>query len=208
MRKAWGDIAPTPFVVRTEGKRTLVFGYGVRDASVLRQKAMACADPYLRALFSVQSKLLPAFSVGQELGLQVCALPVTRLWKPVNGYRAGAEVDAFLARCAAVGSDTKVNRVTVYEEWLARQINPERTGFELRAVQVEGYQAATVYRRTQGATRTGHRVHRFEAHYKCVGVVRDPSKVYAMLRRGIGRDKAFGYGAVFVTAPGAPYMLK
>jgi len=140
LRELWQDRAPAPFVLRGSGRALDAWGYSRSDASALIEHAAAFGDPSLLAaiedLRTIASRTMPRFERGRRLGFRVRACPVVRLASPRNGHRAGAEVDAFLARCFAAGEDT-VSREEVYREWLMKTLGREAsTGVAVTRVSV------------------------------------------------------------------------
>ena len=87
----------------------------------------AFGDPSLLAaiggLHASRASRCRASNEGRRLGFVLRACPVVRLAGAKSGHRAGAEVDAFLARCFAVGKETAVSREEVYRDWLTRTMS-------------------------------------------------------------------------------------
>lgn len=212
MRELWQERAPSPFVIRGGGRLLEVWGYGPCDASALVDHATAFGDPSLTTavddLRAVASKPMPRFAPGRQLGFVVRACPVVRLAGPKKCHRAGAEVDAFLARCFAVGKDTTVSRETVYREWLAKAMSrPEVTGVRVTRVGIAGMSRERLLRRTHDEVRGTRRLERPDVRFEGDMVVEDGDRLLTYLSHGVGRHRAFGFGALMLTPPGTGTAL-
>lgn len=207
MRELWQGKAPSPFVVRGGGRGLEAWGYSHSDAATLIDHAAAFGDPSLLEavgeLHAVASKSMPLFESGRQLGFALRACPVVRLAGARNGHRAGAEVDAFLARCFAAGKESVVSREDVYQEWLAKTMSrPAVTGVNVTRVSVVGLSRERLVRRTHDETRSTHRLERPDVRFEGEMVVEDGGRLLAYLGHGVGRHRAFGFGALMLTPPG------
>lgn len=198
----FGERAPAPFVIDGQKRGTLeVLGYSAVPDKVLREHAEAFADPLVHAGCDWErfaSKPMPAtWRSGMRLGFRIRACPTVRMSGERPGlHRKRAEVDAFLARCWEVG-DAPVDRETVYGEWLSRELG--RGGAAgLLQMRLEGFQRERVVRRTQGSERVARRQERPEAWLEGTLEVRDEAAFSSLLRRGVGRHRAFGFGMVLL----------
>jgi CRISPR system Cascade subunit CasE len=207
MRELWQDRAPAPFVVRGGARALDTWGYSRSDAATLIDHATAFGDPSLLAalgdLNAIASKPMPRFERGRRLGFVLRACPVVRLAGPTNGHRAGAEVDAFLARCFAAGKNTSVSREEVYREWVVRTMSrPAETGVRVTRVAVAGMSRERLVRRTHEGTRGSRHLERPDVRFEGEMVVEDGDRLLSYLGHGVGRHRAFGFGAVMLTPPG------
>lgn len=212
MRELWQDRAPSPFVVRGEGRALQIWGYSHSDAATLIDHAAAFGDPALLEavgdLHGIASKPMPQFDRGRELGFVVRACPVVRLAAAKRGHRAGAEVDAFLARCFAVGKEAAVSREDVYREWLLRAMSrPSVTGVRVTRVGIAGLARERLLRRSHEAARSAHRLERPDVRFEGEMVVEDGDCLATYLGHGVGRHRAFGFGALMLTPPGTGLSL-
>jgi CRISPR system Cascade subunit CasE len=206
LREIWQELAPSPFVLRGHGPTLDVWGYTRASSTELIEHARAFADPTLLGVIadfdSMASKPMPRLSEGRCVGFRVRACPVVRLARATNGHRAGAEVDAFLARCFSVGRDVVVSREQVYVDWLiARLDRPQATGVQVRRIRVAGMKRDRFARRTQGAPRDMRRLERPEVEFVGELLVVDGERVTEWLGHGVGRHRAFGFGAVILMPP-------
>lgn len=206
LREIWQDIAPSPFVLRDHGGIVDVWGYTRASSAELVEHARAFGDPALLGVIadldSVASKPMPQLSEGRCVGFRVRACPVVRLARATNGHRAGAEVDAFLARCFSVGGDVAVSREQVYVDWLTTRLDrPETTGVRVRRVGVAGMKRDRFVRRTQAAPRDTRRLERPDVEFVGELLVVDGGRFAGWLAHGVGRHRAFGFGAVILVPP-------
>lgn len=206
MRELWQERAPAPFVVRGSGRMLDAWGYSRSDAPALVDHAAAFGDPSLLAavgdLQSIASKPMPRFERGRRLGFSLRACPVVRLARPANGHRAGAEVDVFLARCFAAGAGTPVSRQDVYRDWLTKTLGRETvSGVAVARVSIAGMSRERLVRRTHGEVRNTSRLERPDVHFEGDIVVVDGERLLAYLAHGVGRHRAFGFGAMMLAPP-------
>ena len=212
MRELWQERAPAPFVLRGNGRTLDVWGYSNSDAGALVEHARAFGDPSLLAaitdLDAVASKGMPRFDAGRRVGFLLRACPVVRLARATNGHVVGAEVDAFLAQCFAVGKDIAVSREQVYRDWLDAKINqPGRTGVTLDRLRVAAMSRERPVRRTQGGERKARRLERPDVRFEGELEVVDSGRFHELLARGVGRHRAFGFGAMILAPPGTTHSV-
>ncbi len=212
LRELWQDKAPSPFVIRGSGRTLEAWGYGRSDAATLIDHAAVFGDPSLLVavgdVHSIASKSMPRFERGRQLGFVLRACPVVRLAGARNGHRAGAEVDAFLARCFTVGKEAAVSRENVYREWLTGAMSRSAvTGVSVTRVGIAGMSRERLVRRTHEETRSSGRLERPDVRFEGEMVVEDGDRLLAYLGHGVGRHRAFGFGALMLTPPGTGLPL-
>jgi CRISPR system Cascade subunit CasE len=199
----FGDAAPMPFAVTDQrGHSIEVLAYTDRDAEALRGEASTVTDPWLSSLCDwndLHVKALPTdWPTGTRLRFRATVCPVVRMPRGCTTHRPGAELDAFLTRCATVESDTPVDRQHVYQEWFASQV--ERLGgAKLLRTSVESFQLNRLSRRTQGEQRQTRMPRRPAATISGALEVTLSTAFDRMLRRGIGRHRAFGFGMLLLS---------
>jgi CRISPR system Cascade subunit CasE len=209
LREIWQERAPSPFVVRDHGRALDLWGYTEATSSDLVDHARAFGDPALLSVITdldlIATKPMPRFDEGRRLGFRLRACPIVRLARAVNGHQCGAEVDAFLARCFIVGSDVAVNREQVYRDWLTTRLNcPDVTGVRGSGVRIAGMKRGRVVRRTHagpGKPREAHRLERPDVHFEGELIVVNSERFGEWLGHGVGRHRAFGFGAVILVPP-------
>jgi len=205
LKELFGEDAPKPFALRNERGSTLsVLAYGNRSHKDLGRSAMAFALPEAFDACDwsrLTSKPMPAaWMEGQHLGFEVRLCPVVRMGSDGPHHRKGAEVDVFLARCFAAGDPAVlVDRETVYCEWLAERL--EQGGAQSVRACLRRYHRKRLLRRSQGEPRTAETCERPDVVMDGVLEVRDPKRFQGLLRRGIGRHRAFGFGMLLLRRP-------
>lgn len=210
LRELWHEQAPAPFVLRGRGRTLTAFGYAPADASSLIDHARAYGDPdvfdVIQSIDLVASKPMPVFESGRRLGFQLRACPVVRLGRGAKAYRPGAELDAFLAHTVAGEGNAVLPREEVYRRWLADRLNRrETTGVEAVAVRVAGFARERLVRRSQGAERQARTLERPDVRFEGDLVVSDGHQFNRWLAHGVGRHRAFGFGALMIVPPGTTY---
>lgn len=206
MREIWQEQAPAPFVLRGTGRVIEAWGYSQADAQTLTRHGKAAEPSLLGALDgldAVTSRPMPTLPTGHRAGFLLRACPVVRLAAAKRGHPAGAEVDAFLARCLGVARETPVSRDEVYCEWLrARMAHEDQAGATVERIAVTAMSRQVLVRRTQGAGRHARRLDRPDVRFAGELVVRDGRRLLEYLAHGVGRHRAFGFGALMLVPPG------
>ena len=186
-----------------------LYAYSAMDAEALRAAADVQAPPeHLKVLRleGLESKLMPAdWRAGQRLGFDLRTRPVRRLRRdlssPREPVRAGSEVDAFLVEALrdhpkAPDGMSKEGRTRqeVYLDWLTERLTPAATldRSETRLVRFRRRRVAREKRDSEGPDAVVHGVL----------VVADPMAFSALLMRGVGRHRAYGYGMLLLRPPG------
>lgn len=204
----FGTGAPKPFlVVDDRGPFVKVFGYAAQSQEALARDAATFAEPAVHAICEAgthASKALPPFETGQKLGYEVRALAVVRLGRGATKREPGSEADAFLAAVSKVGPDVKVDREAVYRDWFRAQLD-RHAGARVSesGVQVAAIERVRLTRRTQAAEgREAHRTEQPAVTFRGTLEVTDPAAFRALLARGIGRHRSFGFGMLTLRRPG------
>lgn len=204
----FGEMAPNVFAIASDqGRSWRVLAYGDHDGESLRSQAEAFADPAIHAVVEWESfatKRMPTeWPEGKVLGFEVRVCPVVRKSGDGERHRKGAEVDAFLSKCWAVGPEVTVDRETVYREWLAERL-ARQGGVTLRSSQVLAFQRQRLVRRTQGEDRKAHLAERPDVTIRGDLLVSNPADFAKLLRRGVGRHRAFGFGMMLLRPASSP----
>lgn len=202
----FGEDAPSLFAVAQASERTLeLLLYSTRALSELRAQAEVYADPEAFALVDwarAADKPMPGqWRAGQRLGFQVRACPTVRLSKAGAHARAGSEVDAFLAAAWKHPDGPKPERDGVYREWLAAALG-RTEGARLQEAAIDRFTLQTLLRKTQGPERRVRpRLRKPDVTFRGVLEVVQPEAFAALLRRGVGRHRAFGFGMLLLRPP-------
>ena len=201
-----------------------LYAYTKVDAESLRRIARTAATPDCLAALDVarlRSKAMPeAFSPGQRLGFDIRIRPVKRLRRSVQDSQSGevvspgAEWDAF--RVAAVqrypdgwktGPGVKPHephsirgqRGEIYCDWLAERLGDAAT-LEPGNCHLASFARSRIVR-GDGPGPEGP-----DATLHGTLTVNLPEGFHRLLRNGIGRHKAYGYGMVLLRPPGTPQL--
>lgn len=196
----FSDSSPSTFAIRgEEGRWVDVLAYAERDADALRA-ASHVADPSAASACDwarFDAKPMPAmWRDGARFEFEIRVCPVVRRSKDGPHGRRGAEVDAFLAACDAAG-DAPVDRMTVYRDWLARRFARDAAAV-LERFDPAGFRRVRLHRRTQGDARRAHALERPELSATGTIVVGRPGAFDRLVRRGLGRHRAFGFGMLLL----------
>jgi CRISPR system Cascade subunit CasE len=210
LTELWQGNAPAPFVLRGSGRTLDAWGYSRADASQLIQHAHEFGDPSaldaLNGVEAICSRSMPRFDKGRRVGFLTRVCPVARLAKSRRGHRAGAEIDVFLSRCYAAASDQRVSREAVYRDWLGDRFkNVTTTGARLTRVSVAAMARTRIVRRTHSEAREAKVLERPDVRFEGDLLIEDGDVFLEFLGHGIGRHRAFGFGALIVVPPGTSY---
>lgn len=189
---AFGDLSPKPFRVLAQGAamgRARILAYSWHGRDMLVERLVSFAEP---AAFSVcppdriSAKPLPtAWMTGRTLGFEVLTCPVTR--------KDGAEKDVFLRRADRDGPEAALNRADVYRQWLVTQLEQS---VQVLSVELAGFRLIRIHRRGDSGSRGGHI--RPQALLTGRFRITDPDSFVALIARGVGRHRAFGYGMLLL----------
>lgn len=192
----FGESAPKPFrVLSKPGAPMELLAYSPHDSAALTQlveQALPVAQQALCAGSLAHAALPQRWRAGARFGFELLACPVTR--------QRQAEKDVFLRRLEALPEgEATPERGTVYREWLAAQLEGAAT---LESFELEGFHLVRVLRRTQPTARARTRaipaITRPRALCSGALKVADPERFRALLARGVGRHRAFGYGMLLL----------
>ena len=197
---SFGELAPKPFrLAHAQGPRLRLLAYSEHDSAalasrsaiILEAQGVRRAPP--RPLALAHARMPESWRAGKRLSFELLACPIAR--------HGQAEKDVYLKRLQALAPDEPPPaRSAVYREWLAAQFAgiAEMEGFRLA-----GFQLARVLRRAQAAaecpTRPAPAITRPRA--LCEGTLRilDAERFQRLLRRGVGRHRAFGLGMLLLS---------
>lgn len=210
LHAAFGDLAPRPFRLHERRPRRrgepaaddpVLYAYSRHLASSLLDHARAFADPGLwqaLALDRLAGKPMPeVFAAGRRLDFEVRVRPVRRRERPDGTF----ERDVFLIACDRAGSGTTVDRARVYAAWLDERLSDGGA----RLLPDAGGQPVCrldLFHRSRVARRDAGRQLRWiegpDAVLSGRLAVTESDRFAAMLARGVGRHRAFGYGMLLL----------
>jgi CRISPR system Cascade subunit CasE len=215
LRDAFGTLAPQPFrTLDPGGKPVRLLGYGPADEDQLRA-ALALAAPDLDRVFPpdhIHSKALPLpFAAGRPLAFETRVCPIVRT-KSSDGA-LHRELDAFVHHALGMPDEPRPEREPVYRAWLADRL--AAAGCRLVAARMTSFRLGPLVRRRhaspsartateEGPARrllaTGGRgaARRPEVVLDGVLQITEPEAFAALLARGIGRHRAFGFGMLLL----------
>ncbi|MBK8265656.1 MAG: type I-E CRISPR-associated protein Cas6/Cse3/CasE [Nannocystis sp.] len=194
--------AQDPSASAHDTRRVRVLAYSEHDLAALREHAQTYADPSAYRLIDWEraaSKPMPAtWREGQRLGFHVRACPTVRMAKSGPHHREGAEVDAYIAATWRADADVLVDREAVYRDWLAAAFTRNGAA-KLEHATLENFHLEPILRRTQGDDRRARpNLRKPDAILSGALTLTDPAGFDALLRRGVGRHRAFGFGMLLL----------
>ncbi|HVN89183.1 MAG TPA: type I-E CRISPR-associated protein Cas6/Cse3/CasE [Candidatus Binataceae bacterium] len=201
----FGEAAPRPFAVRDERARQLtLYGYSTEDHRSLSERARALADPLAAATIDFESfcsKAMPSnWRAGARYRFESRVCPIVRISGRSRGEQP-SETDAFLYRCLREGPAVKVNRQTVYRDWLEKEIGRYGAArlVDRDYVRLTRLQRQRLARRDRSGVRSSLRLcERPDATLSSVLEIVSPEAFGKLLRRGLGRHRAFGFGMLLL----------
>lgn len=202
LRALFDSAAPRPFLLRDDHRRLVLFAYCHTDHRQLAERARALADPLALAALNLESlcsKSMPTeWRAGATYHFETRICPIVRTNLRLAD-KSSREADAFLQRCWREGKDVSVDREEVYRDWLEREL--ARSGAaRLVETRIMRFQRIRLFRRDHGNDgRRATRCERPDATMGGVLKVTDPVGFTALLRRGLGRHRAFGFGMLLLS---------
>lgn len=200
LRAAFADVTPQPFSYRV-GQGLLAY----TTQAVAMRTAVAMVSPDVADMLGLDATpqspglLIRPFpvcwKVGQLLTFEVRVRPVVR--------KDDKELDAFLSVVNRM-PDATLSREAVYADWLKRQFESAAVLHELRMTE---FSLSTVVRRSALQNEGGRPkrpVQGPDAVFTGVLKVQDPSAFAALVARGIGRHRAFGFGMLLLKPAATP----
>lgn len=221
LKAALGDAAPKPFLIeRAERDPLPVVAYSARPLAELRR--LEAGTGLVRWETAVERQMPLPFAAGRRLGFRVTACPTVRTARGVGAFDPGSEQDAYVAWLRREGFPDRrdrdpEDRARVYAGWLADRIGEQAA--RLETVRLTELRAARLWRKGQPARPRslvrgpgevaraqgrGGLVDRRAAALEGVLTVGDPGAFAALLARGVGRHRAFGFGLLLLRPADAP----
>ena len=180
-----------------------LLAYTGADPAALLSHARSFADAQafaalrLGAAADIAAKPMPVFTPGRRLGFSLRIRPTVRTDREGN-RRKIAERDAYLAALAAAPPDAPPDRAEVYLAWTRARL--EQGGVRVLSARIDGHERVETLRRDAG--RTLRPVQGHAASVAGVIEIADAGRFPALLARGVGRHRAFGYGMLLLSPVG------
>jgi CRISPR system Cascade subunit CasE len=212
LRATLGELAPKPFALLERPGSQQLIGYTTASEPALRE-ALAAADltdPLaaqalgLHHPTQVVIKPMPAtWTTGQRLSFETRVAPVVRS-RTAQGGRY-PEIDA--AFHPALAGDDLGNREVAHGRWLARELTRDGAA-QLLSHHAVAFSLSAIAPRTfaadpKQARRQTHGGLLPDLTVRGQLQVQDPQAFAALLARGLGRHRSFGYGCLLLAPPGA-----
>jgi len=197
----FGAAAPKPFALRLHPGAPNILAYAAMNADQLRGHALEFALPDALAAINIDSlasKRMPeTFAAGRELGFTVRVRPMVRTDRDGNRSRS-REIDAFQAANPDPAQNTASLRAKIYCDWLSQRM--VQGGCAVQTLNLSGLQRTPVFRRDRdrGLRRIGGAQGGPDATLSGILRVTEPDKFHALLARGVGRHRAFGFGMLLL----------
>ncbi len=198
----FGDLQLRPFSVAGEHGRSLdILAYTPHTATELKRHADNFADPWIHEgcewSHFAQKQMPLEWPAGTHLGFSTRVCPIVRTGRETEFARKGAELDVYLSRAFSSAGDVDSGREEVYRDWLVEQVS-RIGGVAITGVRMMSFRLAKVVRRSHGPDRTSSVSERPDVTMVGELVVEDSAGFLRLLRRGIGRHRAFGFGMVLL----------
>ena len=213
LAETFGPRAVQPFrlMVAPRAYHGRLYAYSETSPEELRDTASIAASPEIEdALAPVQIEAKPMPEIGEtgrRIGFDLRVRPVVRLASDIaapedrtgrqqHGFRAGAEIDAFLSEALknskrSAMAYAKRSREAVYRDWLAARFGTAAT---IKTIKL------AAFRRTL-ANRNGNSIEGPDAILHGTLTVENGNAFSNLLRCGVGRHRAYGYGMMLLRPP-------
>ena len=195
---SFGELAPRPFAVQQHPRLPAqVLAYSNHPAVELREAASLYAEPAAVAALGLPSlvgKAMPEqFTSGQRLGFTVRVRPTIRTDREGDRDRV-RERDAFLAAVSGIPPGAGPSRGEVYGAWLQGHLR--RGGAEPEQLALDAFRLEDVQRRDGARALLSQRGP--DAAFSGILRVVEPEAFTALLARGVGRHRSFGFGMLLL----------
>ena len=198
---AFGDLAPKPWRLLMDKHRPpRILGYASHDVSALQQRVVEFAEPSVLQVcpepqLMIASRSMPTWEKGRKLGFQTLVCPIGRK------ARSGIEKDLFLIHADSQSGDDGLSREEIYCDWAKQRFNDYSVTVDY--MRLAGFRLVKQMRQTQSAKgeRVLRQIVRPQALLEGELTIEDPNRFARLLRHGVGRHRAFGYGMILLRPP-------
>ncbi len=186
LAELFGEGAPRPYrlVAVRDAPRGMLYGYGPRPIDDLRVTAETLGAPDQLAALPIdrmRGKPMPVVPAGGRVSVETRVRPVRR-----NGNR---ELDVFIA------DGRTESRETAYARWWADTCAHSGLDLDCDTVRLVAFSLVPFSAKRRG----GKRPIGPDAVLRGVGKVTDADSFHALIARGVGRHRAYGYGALLLS---------
>ncbi len=207
---AFGPHAPKPFALVQRRGPPQLLAYTSASPDDLRRHAAAFAEPAVAeavGLDTLAAKSMPqTWTPGLRLGFEVRVRPMTRSDRDGDRDKV-RERDVFLGAVDGLAPGQGPTRGEVYAGWLAERLVAGGAGIE--HVALDAFRLTRVLRRDRDrrlgpvpdpakAATMGGAAGAPDATFTGVLRVEDGAAFAALLARGVGRHRAFGFGMLLL----------
>jgi len=198
--ETFGDNHPQPFAVTTErGPLLDLLAYSSLDGSALARCLKDHCRPSVQGVIQpeeIVAKRMPdSFAQHLRFHFKVRLCPVVRKARGSKGRQPGSEVDVFLDAAEQAGPGHRLDRRDVYVTW-AKGLLEQRGGLRCTGVRLERMVRTRFLRRD--AERSLRVVERPDISVSGSLEILDAAVFHAMVRQGVGRHRAFGFGMLLL----------
>ena len=198
LTECFGDLALKPFrlIVPRGAACGVLYGYGHAEADALREATGIYADPLQAKILpghTINSKPMPTeWRAGKRLGFETRIRPIVRRSRNAE-CQPGREWDAFQLKAMQYPeNEMPYSREEVYREWLSSQF-ARRGGAQLESAELRSFQRTCAVRKLHAHHSEGP-----DAIMRGILTITDAAAFTALLVRGIGRHRAYGYGMLLL----------
>jgi CRISPR system Cascade subunit CasE len=206
LSSTFGELAPKPFLwcapgTRSGGAAGRLLCYSSSAISSLITHAESFAEPTVLALLDVksaESKPMPTvFAGGSRFGFKVRIRPVLRTGRERDGT-GGKERDAYID--GTTGTEHSNGRDQCYLLWLRDRL--AAGGVRVDRATIESFTLTRLMTRDRSGDKSRRDAPQGpDAVARGTLVVDDPTAFAALLARGVGRFRAFGFGMLLLSPP-------
>jgi CRISPR system Cascade subunit CasE len=183
-----------PWAVHAQrGPVVTIVGYTQTEAGELNKRRALALPSVQAAVGEAIAVGLPPLSSGEPYRFSLRMVPTVRVTK-AEGRRYG-ERDAFLAKADGVGKDAGLKRDDIYRDYLAERLS----GASLESSRMVQFRLRRFMRPKMDRSVSSKTMP--EALIEGRLRVDDPAKLFQAIGRGIGRQRAYGFGMLRLQPP-------
>lgn len=210
-----GVLQPFRLFASERRRKAALYGYSGVDQTELRSQAAAVAPPDCETVIDprrLRSKPMPTqLEPGKRLGFDLRLRPVRRVRSNVHdpqlgaSIKGGSEVDAFRLELirrfpaepgrpnVSAAAEAGVTRQSVYTEWLSERLGDAAS---VEHCELAAFQRTRAIRGEKGGPEGP------DAVLHGTMTVAGENEFARVLRKGVGRHRAYGYGMLLLRPPG------